>query len=391
MVLKRYVATCVLSLFIAASTIAQALVPPSEKIKTAKELEGAIAQVDRLLAAEYAKQKEGSITAGIVSGGKLIWTRSYGLVDIEKNVPASQDSTYRVGSISKQFAGIMLLQLVEQGEVRLSDPITKYYPEFNRIPNPKAYPTPTLLQLAAHISGLDSEPDDVQRYTTGQVADWEKTLLAALPHAKFKYEPGTHEMNSNIGCAIMGEALSRAAGEPYVQYVERHILQPLGMNRAAFEQNDEILRTLAKGYVMNGDSVDPKPAAAELLHGRGYKVPAGALFMPVGDLARFVSFEMGYGPESVLPKAVLSENLSHVYGMDGDMTFGAGVAFTVYRQATMISVGHIGSVSGYQAAAFFSPVSHTGVVILRNLESPGPREDVTLALAANKVLAQWGE
>ncbi len=382
------VAAWVLSLSVSLVAVGQTMVRPGEHIKSSEELAGAIMQVDKLVAAEYRRQKQGSISVGIVSGPNLLWTKSYGLADIEKHVPATQDSTYRIGSISKQFTGIMLLQLVEQGKVRLSDPVTKYYPEFNRIPNPQGYPTPTLLQLAAHISGLDSEPKDVEKYTTGSVAGWEQTLLAALPHATFKYEPGTQEMNSNIGCAILGEALSRAAGTPYVQYVQMHILKPLGMSHAAFEQDDRILQTLAKGYVMNGDVADPKPAADELLHGRGYKVPAGALFMPVGDLARFMSFEMGYGGESVLSKAVLLENLSHVYGMDGDMTFGAGVGFTVYRQSNMISVGQIGAVAGYEAAAFFSPVTHTGVIILRNLTSPGPREDVSLALAANKILAQ---
>ncbi len=357
-------------------------------IKNSKELAGAIAQIDTLIAAEYARQKEGSITVGVVSGGELIWTKSYGVADMREHRPATKDSTYRIGSISKQFAGIMLLQLVEQGKVRLSDPVTKYYPEFNLVQNPQAYPTPTLLQLAAHTAGLESEPDDTEKYTTGPVADWDKTLLTALPHVRYKYEPGTHEMNSNIGCAILGEALSRAAAEPYVNYVQEHILKPLGMSHAAFEQNDAILRTLAKGYVVNGNSADPQPAARELAQGRGYKVPAGALFMPVADLARFVSFEMGYGPEGVLPKSVLSENLSHVYGMDGEMTFGAGVAFTVYRQGTTISFGQIGSVSGYQAAAFFNPLSHTGFILMRNVQLPGPREDVTLALAANKILAE---
>jgi CubicO group peptidase (beta-lactamase class C family) len=387
---RWHIAAATLCLLIAVRISPQTPVGQAEHVKSAKELEGAIAQIDTLVAAEYANQKAGSITVGVISGGELIWTKSYGLADMEVHRPATKDTTYRIGSISKQFAGIMLLQLVEQGKVRLSDPVTKYYPEFNQVPNPQAYPTPTLLQLAAHTSGLDSEPDNSAKYTTGQVADWDKTLLAALPYTKFKYEPGTHEMNSNIGCAILGEALSRAAGEPYVEYVLKHILKPLGMSHAAFEQNDEVLRTLAKGYLMNENSADPRPAADELAKGRGYKVPAGALLMPIGDLARFVSFEMGYGPESVLSKAVLSENFSHVYGIDGDMTFGAGVAFTVYRQGTMISFGQIGSVSGYQAAAFFSPRSHTGVIIMRNFESAGAREDVTLALAANKILADWG-
>jgi CubicO group peptidase (beta-lactamase class C family) len=352
-------------------------------IRTAKELETAIARVDQLFAAEYAKENLASATIGVVSGPDLVWTKSYGLANIEEKLPATKDSTYRIGSITKQLTAVMLLQLVDQGKVHLSDPAEKYYPEIRKVINdyPTAQPV-TLVQLATHTAGFAEEPGDMEVYTTGQVANWGKTLLAALPHLKYEYEPGTRYSYSNIGYAILGEALGRAAGEPYIPYVQRHILAPLSMTHSAFEQNDEIMRTLAKGYIIHDGVADPKPSATELRNGRGYKIPNGALFTTVGDLAKFVSFEMGDGPESVLKKSILADNRSRVYSARGDLTSGYGIGFMLSRQGDLISVGHGGSVAGYVAGAYFNPPTHTGIIFLRNAAGQGFRRDAVMAALA---------
>jgi len=352
-------------------------------VKSAQELQGAIATVDQIFAAEYAKENLASATVGVISGPNLVWTKSYGLADIEKNIPATKDFHYRIGSITKQFTAVMMLQLADAGKIHLTDPVEKYYPEIHRVENPYKWSPPvTLLQLATHTSGLDREPGDTETYLTGQVKDWEKTLLAALPHTKFAYEPGTRYSYSNIGYAILGAALGRAAGEPYIKYVEEHILGPLGMAHTAFEQNDEIMRTLAHGYIIRNGVADPKPSATDLRDGRGYKIPNGALFTTVGDLAHFVSFEMGDGPEAVLKKSILTDNRSRVYSADGELSFGYGAGFMLYRHDNTTAVGHGGSVAGYVAGAYFNAASHTGLIFLRDAAGKGFRNDAVMAAIA---------
>jgi CubicO group peptidase (beta-lactamase class C family) len=353
---------------------------PPVHIKTAKELESAISRVDQVFASEYAIDNLASATVGVISGPDLVWAKSYGMADIENKIPATKDSTYRIGSITKQFTGVMLLQLVAQGKVHLSDPVEKYYPEIRNVTNSYSYAPPiTLIQLATHTSGLDREPGDVEVYTRGKVADWDKTLLAGLAHTKFAWEPGTRYSYSNIGYAILGQALSRAAGEPYIQYVQQHIIGPLGMTHTAFEQNDEILKTLAKGYIIRNGTADPKPSESELSTGRGYKIPNGAIFTTVGDLAKFVSLEMGDGPESIIKKSILADNFSRSSSATGDLKSGYGVGFMLSREGDLICVGHGGSVAGYVAGAYFNPPSHTGIIFLRNAAGRGFRNDAVMA------------
>src|SRR5262249_44522288 len=87
------------------------------------------AQLDELCAAAAARDDRAGITVGVVSGTSLMWTRSYGYADMEKKTPATRETVYRIGSITKQFTALMLLQLVQDGKVHLSDPVEKYFPE----------------------------------------------------------------------------------------------------------------------------------------------------------------------------------------------------------------------------------------------------------------------
>jgi CubicO group peptidase (beta-lactamase class C family) len=347
-------------------------IPAESRVRTSKELAGAIAKVEDLFASEYKEERSAGLTVGIVSGPELVWTKSYGLADIESGQPSARDSVYRIGSITKQFTALMLMQLVDQGKVHLSDPVEKYFPEVNRIPGkyPGA-PSITLIQLATHHAGLSEEPDDTAKFTIGPVGRWEQTLIAALPKLKYEQEPGTHFIYSNIGYAILGAALSRAAGQPYTEYVREHIFVPLGMAHTQFEPDDQMIPALAKGYVLHDGLADPKQPAEELKNGRGYKVPNGAMFTTVGDLARFVSFELGYGSETVLKKKALLEGQSQVFWAGEDATMGYGVGFMLVRSGDSVGLGHGGSVSGFLAGAYFNPPSHLGIIFLRNAEGHG--------------------
>jgi D-alanyl-D-alanine carboxypeptidase len=267
------------------------------------------------------------------------------------------------------FTALMLEQLVETGKVHLSDPVEKYFPEIRQVKGafPDAPPI-TLIQLATHTSGLGREPDDMAIATAGPVADWEKTLIAALPHLKYDFEPGTRFSYSNMGFAILGVALERAAGEPYLEYVPKHIFAPLGMTHSALEWNAQWATHLAKGYdVGPGGKVDSETPERENTNGRGYKVPNGAIYTTVGDLARFASFEMGQGPDEVLKKASLDRfQKQTIVPADIGLTTGYGMAFEVDRRGSYVAFGHGGAVAGYTAALLLNRLKGLGVVVFSN-------------------------
>ena len=327
-----------------------------------------IPDVDAIAAAELARRPVGSVTVGIVAGNELIWSKSYGDADMEKKIPADTETVYRIGSITKMFTALMLEQLVEAGKVHLSDPVEKYFPEINTVKGRFAGAPPiTLMQLATHTSGLGREPDDLQ-YLSGPVANWEKSLIAALPHLNYEFEPGTRYSYSNMGYAVLGATLSRAAGESYVDYVPKHIFQPLGMTHSAFDRNPAMMPHLSKGYQVTGpNSVDAETAQKEHETGRGYKVPNGAIYTTIGDLARFASFLLGEGPETVLKRSSLQRFQSQtIVPADVALNAGYGIGFSVDRRDGYVAFGHGGAVAGYTAMLLLNRAKGMGVVALSN-------------------------
>jgi CubicO group peptidase (beta-lactamase class C family) len=331
--------------------------------------------VDSLVATEFAKDSIGSITVGVIAGSQLVWTRSYGFADMKSRRPADRNTVYRIGSITKPFTAVMLMQLVEAGTVRLSDPVERFLPEVRelRAMPPGAGPF-TFLQLATMTAGLSREPSEGERFWTGPASEWEKQMLAALSHTSYVSVPGTGYSYSNIGYAILGGALARAAGQPYIAWQQSRVLTPLGMDRTRFDVDSSIAHDLAVGYVVNGDgTIDDRTAAQEIRDGRGYKVPNGAIFTTVDDLARFVAFELGRGPRTVLQRETLDDAFGGFVASGPDLEQGYGLGFMAMRRDAYSYMGHNGSVAGYRASMYFDRQMQRGVVLFRNVT--GGRQD----------------
>ena len=325
--------------------------------------------VDSLVSTEFAKDSIGSITVGVIDGSQLAWTRSVGFADMKTHRLANRNTVYRIGSITKPFTAVMLMQLLAARRVHLSDPVERFLPEVKQIAaKPQGAAPFTFLQLATMTAGLEREPAEVGPFWTGPVSTWDKTLLSALPHISYQSAPGTEYSYSNIGYAILGAALSRVANQPYVDWERSRVLEPLGMHRTRFELDPSIQPDLAVGYQVKGNgTLDDTTAAQEARDGRGYKVPNGAIFTTVDDLARFVSFELGRGPDSVLARPILDEAFGGIVKTDQFMETGYGLGFMAMRRGDYSFLGHSGSVSGYLAYMYYDRGTQLGVVLFRNV------------------------
>jgi CubicO group peptidase (beta-lactamase class C family) len=332
-----------------------------------RQWQPALLEIDAMVAGELAKDGVGSVTIGIVSGPQLVWTKSYGMADNAAKRPATRESVYRIGSITKQFTALMLLQLVEQGKVRLSDPVVKYVPEFQPAALHPGMPVPTLVQLATMTSGVAREPSGPADHSSGPVSGWQEKVFLSLPFVKYAHEPDTRYLYSNIGYATLGVALARAAGQPFTAWVEQRIAAPLGMTRTAFDASDAMRPHLTRAYEIERDGKVDGEASVREHAGRGYRVPNGGLFSTVDDLARFVSWELGFGPEGILKKETQEANYANLNVADGDLSSGYGVGFMATRRGTLVVLGHGGSTAGYRAAANFHRRSKTGVIVLASV------------------------
>jgi CubicO group peptidase (beta-lactamase class C family) len=354
-------------------------------------LNAAIASIDATIAADFAKDGVGGLSIGVVSGKELIWSKHYGYADAEAKRVANNDTAYRVGSITKQFTALALLQLVEKNQMRLSDPLEKYVPEMKQVKSPSAGAPPTVLQVAMMMSGLAREPE-CDRPNDGSSAEWQKIVLQCLPQTKYVNEPGTTYVYSNIGYATLGLAIERAGRQPYVDQVRERILVPLGMSRSAMDASATVRANLAHGYQPGEKGGPPSRAAADRgLERRGYRVPNGALFSTVNDLAKFAAWEMGDGPSGILKKETQEANYSRAFFYQDGMFAGYGVGFQVRWWGPVLMLGHGGSTDGYHSYVLVNRPSHLGVIVLRNCDDCPVDAGPVAAAALEKLVTAKGK
>ena len=323
--------------------------------------------VDSIADAEFRKDSLGSITIAVVNGRDLAWAKSYGFADRQKTTRATPANVYRIASVTKQFTAIALMQLVDAKAMRLSDPVDLYFPEVRTVRGLTR--SPTLQQLATMTSGLARDPNDRRTLGRGTLDRWTETLIAGLPYTDAVNEPGTIYRYSNVGYAILGAAIGRAARTPFVDYVRARIIRPLGMTSTDFVLSPDMRARLATGVdydVLYKDTLNYEDAANSHVEGPGLGVPAGALYSTVGDLAKLVSLEIGFGPDSVLSLPALAQRNLVPVTSSSALDFGYGLGTQVARSGDTTAVGHSGNTSGYTSQVFYDIGRRFGVIVLRS-------------------------
>jgi CubicO group peptidase (beta-lactamase class C family) len=326
----------------------------------------AIAAFAAQLGTDVAEDAVGGIAAGIMVDGDLVWAQAFGWADRDERVPMSTSSVSRTGSISKSVTAVLMMRLVDQGVIGLDDPVRRYLPEIDGLADARPGTLPvTFRQLASHTAGLVREPDWPES-VVGPIGLWEQRILESIPLTAYDSVPGARYQYSNIGFGMLGLALSRAAGRPFIDLVESEIFEPLGMTGSSFVVvGAELEPRLAAGYVRRRDgSVEGEQPAREHA-GRGYKVPNGGVYSTVADLGRFLGAMSGVPGLTILTEASRTEALA--VQTPEDPKRGYGLGFTVRLDDTGREIAsHGGSVAGYNAHMAVDPDARIGVVLLRN-------------------------
>jgi CubicO group peptidase (beta-lactamase class C family) len=328
------------------------------------------AAVERLadrLAADVQADDVGGITAAVVLGDSVVWAQGFGWADRERRVPAERGTIYRIGSISKSVTAVAYAQLVERGVLGYDDPVGRHLPAAGGFAGARDGAAPvTLRQLATHTAGLIREPR-LAGAASGPIDGWEDKILASIPATSFDTVPGARYAYSNIGYGVLGLAVSRGAGVPFMELVEQRMFAPLGMTSSTFVITPALQPRLAVGYANGGSRIDAEGPLREHA-GRGYKVPNGGVYSTVDDLARFIGGLNGARGDAVLNEGTRAEVLRIQTPENPRSGYGLGFSVRVGEDGRR-TAGHGGSVAGYTAHLVFDPDAQVGVILLRNYNS----------------------
>ena len=294
-----------------------------------------------------------AISMVLVDDQKIAWAKGFGYENPDSKINADANTVYRVGSVSKLFTDMAIMQRVEIGEIDLDKAIQTYLPNF-KPDNPYKKPI-TLRQMMSHRSGLLREPRKGNYFTDDEISL--KTTVESIIPSKLIHEPESKTKYSNAAIAVVGYTLESLYKTPYVDYMQKHILEKIGMNNSAFAPNTKIRARLAKATMWSYDDRIFSAPTFEL-----GMIPAGSLYAPVTDLAKFmmVLFAQGKGPKEVVIKPeTLNEMISPQFG--GDKTRGYGIGFGLSEHGGYQKIGHGGAIYGFSTQLYAIPEIKYGV------------------------------
>lgn len=328
------------------------------------------------------------MSAGIVHGQELIWSRGFGFADVERKVPAAPDTIYSICSISKLFTSIAIMQLRDEGRLRLDDPIHKHLSWFNIKDKYPDAPEVTIQGVLTHSSGLPREAD--YPYWTGPEHDFptREQIIEALAGQEELYPADTYFQYSNLGMSLLGEVIAEVSGKPYSEYIQEHILTPLGLTSTSPEIPEEQKgKKLAAGYSVRLRDGGRKVIPFYLVKGIA---PAAGFASTVEDLARFASWQfrlLEKGGWEVLAANTLKE-MHRVHWIDPDWKTTYGLGFSVSRRNDKTYVGHGGSCPGYRTQLSMCPGDKIAVIVMSNAHdvSPGSYAHEIFGLVAPSIL-----
>ena len=334
------------------------------------------AEFDQLIQETYKPSGPGASVL-MAKKGQVIYHKAFGMANLELGLPLKTEHVFRIGSVSKQFTAVAILQLMEQGKLSLQDDLSKFIPD---------YPTQgkkiTVEQLLNHTSGIKSYTDmkewdeEVRRkdFTVSALVDFFK-------NQPMDFEPGTKWQYNNSGYILLGFIIEKVSGQTYAAYVTEHFFKPLGMNNSYYGDVAPVIKNRAAGYAQ-ADVAGAYNNAAFLSMTQPYA--AGSLLSTVEDLYTWTkALHSGkiIKPES-LKKAVTPSILP-----DGSNThYGFGLQMgNLFGSPT---VEHGGGINGFLSDLLYLPNEDVCVAILTNCdcEPPGELSAKLAALTIGKPL-----
>jgi CubicO group peptidase (beta-lactamase class C family) len=324
--------------------------------------------VSTLVRHEMKKRDVTGLSIALVDDQRVVWAEGFGYADKAGNVPASAETIYRAGSISKLFTATAAMQLAERGRLDIDRPLGDYLPGFSIRTRFAGSAPVTPRSIMTHHSGL---PSDYLKGMWTRDPEPFTRVTAVLQDEYAANPPGTVFSYSNLGVTLLGDAIGKVAERDFVSLVRDEILLPLGMSRSSFSPSADRTPLAAKGYRKGTEAEEPPLR----------DVPAGGLNTSVNDLSRFVRMVFAggkAGDHQIVKPETLAEMLRQQntdVPLDLDFRVGLGWMLGGLGDIDIRNGGpvahHAGATLLFHGQMIVLPERKLGVVVLANSDTAG--------------------
>lgn len=325
--------------------------------------------IDNYIERQLKQQNVPGLSLAVVRAGKVQKAKGYGLADVELNAPATENTVYQWASVSKQFTATAIMLLAQDGKLKISDPISKHYPDA-----PSAWKNVTIRHLLTHTSGIKSYTSLPNFFRTIRKDYDPDELIGLVKDLPLEFEPGEKWDYCNTGYYLLGLIIEKVSGKSYAEFLKERIFAPLKMNTARLNHQFELISNRATGYDNRSNSlwrsefVSPTQPYA-----------AGALVGTVLDMAKWDAALYG---TALLPTGTLEEMWTPVKLADGKTApYGYGWQTGDIRGHRF--VGHGGGIHGFSTYILRLPDDQLTVIVLMN--AGGAPELVARGVAGQSV------
>jgi serine beta-lactamase-like protein LACTB, mitochondrial len=323
-------------------------------------------QIEAAVARFMASTHAPGVSVAAVENGEYEWASGFGFADLENNVPASEYTLYRLGSISKSLTAVGALELWERGKIDLDAPVQKYCPAF-----PQKQKPITTREVMGHLGGIRHYVNGPNDLEIGNTKHFDNPIQAGLDFFKndaLIADPGTHFHYSTQGYTLVGCVMERASGDTYVDFMRQNVFLPAGMEHTQADDRFAIIPYRTRFYlksesgtIENADFLDSS-----------YKIPGGGWISSAEDMAKF---EVAILSDKLLKHSTQDMMWTPLKPSDGSED-SYGLGWGVFTEDGIRIVGHSGGQQGASTDFLVAPERRTGVVVLVNMDNL-PTHDLT--------------
>ncbi len=318
------------------------------------QLHAQVEQIDSFIKQQMKEQGMVGLSIGIIKNGKLLMAKGYGFANLEYNLPATENTMYKLASVSKHMIATGIMLLVQEGKLKLTDSITKFFkdapPTWNKV---------TVRHLLNHTSGLQRESPAFRN----MVIQPDSVLIRAAYSTNFVFPTGTSWQYCNLGYFMLADIIRQTSGESFPDFMKEKVFRRNGLQNTQTTSLSAIIPNRAGGYVrVTRDSVVNAENNVALR-------PSGAFLSNISDMLKWEMLMQNnkFLPEKAWQQMWTDTEKNGETNKDGTPVY-YGYGWTISKLGNRQLVSHGGSLQGFRTVYYRFPSEKTAIIILTNSE-----------------------